>query len=251
MVAVEPEEAGAQVGAAAHGRRRLRHRRVRAHGGGGRRITAAGAHRRQPVERRVRRSHAERTAETRARIIAAVVDSIAELGYQRTTAQEIARRAGVTWGAVQHHFGGKDAMMIAVLDDAFARFARRLQDIPLQAPLAARAALFVDRAWAHFCSRQYRSTFEILLNYLGREDLGSGRDWRQRMWRAWNAVWSRLFADSRLPRRRSMTLQHFTISALSGLAATVMLRGTGAPLPKQELALLKKMLVRELSDRRE
>lgn len=63
------------------------------------------------VRRRVpsRRSHAERTAETQARIVAAVVASIAERGLQRTTAAEVTRRAGVTWGAVQHHFGGKAA----------------------------------------------------------------------------------------------------------------------------------------------
>ena len=39
---------------------------------------------------RARRSHAERTAETRARVMAAVVESIAEVGYQKTTASEIA-----------------------------------------------------------------------------------------------------------------------------------------------------------------
>jgi AcrR family transcriptional regulator len=194
-----------------------------------------------------RRSHAERTAETRAKIIDAVVDSIAEFGFQRTTAQEIARRAGVTWGAVQHHFGGKDGMMLAVLDDAFARFAARLQDIPLDAPLAERTDLFVDGAWAHFRSRHYRSTFEILLNHLGREDLGRDRDWRQQMWHGWNAVWARLFADARLPRRRSLTLQLFTISALSGLASTLMLQGGDATLLKEELNLLKDTLARELS----
>ena len=56
---------------------------------------------------RERRSHAARTAETRSRVIEAVIASIGEVGYQRTTSAEIARRAGVTWGAVQHHFGGK------------------------------------------------------------------------------------------------------------------------------------------------
>ena len=43
---------------------------------------------------RVRRSHAERTAETRSRIIRAVLECIADLGFQRTTAVEITRRLG-------------------------------------------------------------------------------------------------------------------------------------------------------------
>ena len=69
-----------------------------------------------PVRRtpkRERRSHAERTAATRLRIVEAVIESIAEVGFQRTTAVEITRRAGVTWGAVQHHFGDKDGILIA------------------------------------------------------------------------------------------------------------------------------------------
>ena len=36
-----------------------------------------------------RRSHAERTAETRSRIIAAVIESITEVGFQRTTAVRV------------------------------------------------------------------------------------------------------------------------------------------------------------------
>ena len=86
---------------------------------------------------RRRRSHAERTAETRAKLIEAVVDSIAELGVQRATAQVIVARAGITWGAVQHHFGGKDGLLMAVLEDSFARFAERLRDIPPDVGLAA------------------------------------------------------------------------------------------------------------------
>ena len=117
---------------------------------------------------RGRRTQAERTAETRGRIVAAVVESIAEIGFQRTTASEIAQRSGVTWGAVQHHFGGKDGILAAVLEDSFARFERRLADVPPArsgTPLEERVSRFVDGAWQHFESAPYRSTFEILLNH--------------------------------------------------------------------------------------
>jgi AcrR family transcriptional regulator len=201
-----------------------------------------------PAQPRARRSHAERTAETRAKIIAAVVVAIAENGFQRTTAQVIALRAGVTWGAVQHHFGGKDGLLLAVLEDTFNRFAQRLADVPLaNTTLAERASVFVDRAWAHFRSRHFRSTFEILLNYLGRKENRGADDWRAEMARAWDRVWSRIFADAHLPRRRSLMLQHFTISALSGLAATRILEGGEAALPPQELELLKETLTRALT----
>lgn len=196
---------------------------------------------------RVRRSHAERTAETRARIVAAVVESIAEVGFQRTTATEIARRAGVTWGAVQHHYGGKDGILLAVLEDSFSRFAERLSGIPIEdASLEKRVGEFVDRAWEHFASPHYRCTFEILLNLPEPEGPAPEWVWQSRMFAAWNRIWDHLFADARLPRHRSVTLQEYAISVLSGMAAMQAL-GSSTPRVRQgQLDLLKDTLVREL-----
>lgn len=194
-----------------------------------------------------RRSHAERTAETRAKILAAVVESIAEVGFQRTTAVEITRRAGVTWGAVQHHFGDKDGILLAVLEDSFARFAARLEDVDVgHLSLEQRVALFVERAFEHFTSREYASTFEILLDHLRREGGGGGAGWQLQMSRAWDRVWRRFFGDASLPRRRQGVLQHYTISVLSGLASTLLLEGGDAKLREAELDLLRDTLVREL-----
>jgi AcrR family transcriptional regulator len=211
------------------------------------RLSAPPRRRKRTAAARPRRSHAERTAETRAKLIAAVVESIAETGLARTTAPEIARRAGVTWGAVQHHFGGKDGVLVAVLDDSFSRFAALMTTIPAErASLADRAALFVDRAWQHFSSPHYRSTYEILLHYLGRSGRKSGGDWRERMFAGWNDIWLELFADARIPRTRHFVLQHYTIAVLSGLASTLMLEGAESAIRPAELALLKDTLAREL-----
>lgn len=204
-----------------------------------------------PVRATKRRSHAERTAETRAKIIRAVIQSIADVGLQRTTAQEIAHRAGVTWGAVQHHFGGKEGILVAVLEDSFSHFARRIADIPGEGtPRGQRVALFIDRAWEHFSSEHYRTTFEILLSYRGRGDELDGQGaWREQMLGAFGSVWARVFPDSTLSRRRCLVLQHYTISVLSGLASTRMLQGgpgVTPRLPRQELDLLKHTLEREL-----
>ena len=197
---------------------------------------------------RVRRTHAERTAETRARILDAVVDAIAEHGVQRTTAQVISQRSGVTWGAVQHHFGDKDALLLAVLEDSFNRFASRVGKIGVEgSSIEERASMFVDGAWEHFRSRYFRSTFEILLNHLGREGESRASDWRHRMAEAWNGVWSRIFADARLDKADSRALQHFTISTLSGLAQTMVLAGGIAKTPARELEMLKRTLASELA----
>lgn len=206
------------------------------------------AHVELPGRARARRTHAERTAETRSKVVGAVIEVIAEKGFQAATAQSVARRAGVTWGAVQYQFGGKDGLLRAVLEETFNRFAERLSDIPREeSTLDQRVSLFVDLAWQHFRSRYFRAAFEILLNYLGREDHADADAWRGQMTRAWDAVWSEIFADADISRGRSLMLQHLTISTLSGLAATLMMNPPRGELPRGELDLIKAVLVRELA----
>jgi len=198
--------------------------------------------------RAARRTQAERTAATRDRIVRAVVESIAEIGFQKTTANEITRRAGVTWGAVQHHFGGKDGILAAVLEESFERFAERLAAVPTDgATLEERVSAFVDIAWAHFGSPDYRSTFEILLNYTRDTDENGVPIWQSEMFRAWNRVWSKIFANVSLPRRKVVALQAFSISLVSGMAALAMLRRAVEPVHGAELDLLKQTLLREMS----
>ena len=203
----------------------------------------------RPAPRPARRSHAERTAETRARILAAVVECIAEVGFQRTTAVEITRRAGVTWGAVQHQFGGKGGILIAVLEESFDRFAARLAEIEVDGlALEERVARFVARALEHFTSREHASAFEILLDHLRRRGAfaRNGATWQLEMLRAWNREWRRFFGASRLPRRRREVLQHYAIAVISGLATMRTLAGGSARLRDAELALLRDTMVREL-----
>jgi len=177
-----------------------------------------------------------------------VVESIAAVGYQRTTATEIARRAGVTWGAVQHHFGDKDGILMAVLEDSFDRFAALLADLPGEdESLEKRVDRFVDKGWEHFGSPHYRSTFEILLNLP--EDLELS--WQADMLSAWRRIWSQYFPGDLASERRSVDLMHYTIAVLSGLAATRMLEGRKARARAAELGFLKQTLVRELGRREE
>ena len=51
---------------------------------------------------------AAKSQATRNRVISAVIGIIKEQGFAAASSTRIARRAGVTWGAVQHHFGSLD-----------------------------------------------------------------------------------------------------------------------------------------------
>jgi AcrR family transcriptional regulator len=193
---------------------------------------------------RQRRSQVERTAETRERIMAAVVESIGEVGYPKTTANEIARRAGVTWGAVQHQFGDKDGILVAVLEESFNRFAEVLAQ-PIEPGLSSseRVSLFVERSWLHFGSVHFRSTFEILLNLPPTLE----PSWQTEVLTTWNRIWSDYFPERPIASRRILDIMRYTVSVLSGLATMNMLAGTLARSRESELGYLEDTLRRELA----
>jgi AcrR family transcriptional regulator len=66
----------------------------------------------------VRGPHAERTAAMRKRLIDAAIDCLGRLGYGATTLQVVTDAAGVSRGAVLHHFPTKVDLMIAVAEYA-------------------------------------------------------------------------------------------------------------------------------------
>ncbi|MEV0582017.1 helix-turn-helix domain-containing protein [Nonomuraea sp. NPDC050310] len=55
-------------------------------------------------------------AETRLKVFAAAIDLIAEQGYNATTVEAIAERAGVAKGTVFYNFGSKEALFAQLLD---------------------------------------------------------------------------------------------------------------------------------------
>ena len=64
-----------------------------------------------------RRTQAERTATTRRALLDAARSLFAEKGYHGTAAEEIVRRAGLTRGALYHHFEDKKDLFRVVVDE--------------------------------------------------------------------------------------------------------------------------------------
>jgi AcrR family transcriptional regulator len=91
-----------------------------------------------------RRTQAERTEATRAALIAAARRLFAERGYDDVGAEEIVRAAGVSRGALYHHFGGKLGLLDAAYDQLEAesteRVARIVLGSELESPLEAMKA---------------------------------------------------------------------------------------------------------------
>lgn len=69
----------------------------------------------QPPAKPLRRTQAERSATTRARILDAAVSCLFRAGYGATTTVSVAAEAQVSRGAMLHHFPSKADLMLATL----------------------------------------------------------------------------------------------------------------------------------------
>ena len=76
----------------------------------------------------------EASQETRERIIVATSKVLAEKGYDATTLREISREAQVAPGLVHYYFGGKDQLLVEVLQASGRRFSQAAGRVVQQVP---------------------------------------------------------------------------------------------------------------------
>lgn len=68
-------------------------------------------------------------SDTRRRILAAAFNCLVARGYAALSVRDIAKDAGLNHALISYHFGGKDRLVIAVLDDANRRLLERQQQL--------------------------------------------------------------------------------------------------------------------------
>lgn len=102
-----------------------------------------------PASPRPRRSHAERSHSTQQHLISKTIEFIQEQGYESASIFEVAKSAGVTPGAIQHHFESKANLMMHVLSQLIADKDHEGALWPEAGQtLQARAHHFVKAAWS-------------------------------------------------------------------------------------------------------
>lgn len=98
---------------------------------------------------RNRTPQSERIEATQRKIIESAQRLVREEGFKSATLQAIARGAGVSLGALQHHFESRDALMERLVDEAMAPLSDQAGVWPDPTlPLRERAEAFVEQAWA-------------------------------------------------------------------------------------------------------
>ena len=121
---------------------------------------------------RPRRSQAERSAETRGRLLEATVECLIEYGYAGTTTIAVCKRSGVSHGSLQHHFGKRDALLGATLEYVYDRLRRgvveRLVELP-EGP--ARLDALVEVMWGAIGAPEFKAVLELWMAARNQPDL--------------------------------------------------------------------------------
>lgn len=198
-----------------------------------------------------RRRQAERSAETRRRLLDATVDCLAELGYRGATLAEIVARAGVSRGAQVHHFGSRQQLMVEAAEDLLRQTYRDLGEILLALPDSrSRLARTVFAAWEQlFSTPRYRAYQALLAASLQDADLASAlKSLIGRMQRYYEPAVDHYFLSTPNavigPRSAFIQLACF----LHGLAAQAHLSDDPAVI-EQQLARYAKLMATQLQAR--
>ena len=91
-----------------------------------------------------------RPDETKARILAATDQLFGDLGFDATTTRDIAERSGVNKALIHYHFGSKDELLVALLDDYYGRLTTALLAAMSRRTAVEEQAMDVLDAYADF-----------------------------------------------------------------------------------------------------
>ena len=102
---------------------------------------------------------------TRARVVDAAIACILDEGFYRASSNKIAKRAGVTWGVIQYHFGTREALLVAVHERGLEELDRCLTDaVIVGSTVEARLDSFVAALWSYYRRPEFLAYMQVVLN---------------------------------------------------------------------------------------
>ncbi len=189
---------------------------------------------------------AAKSRRTQESILNAVIELINQGGFAAASSTQIARKAGVSWGAVQHHFGNKEEILEAVLERSHKAFAERLGDERYtRGKLETRVDRFVDAAWGHYQGNEYPAAMEILLATRARR--GNAEAGIQFDHEAHLQLWRSVFHEVKLNDARMQEAIYTLHLMLTGILIQSLLEPADFEVPRY-LKRLKRIVLAMLSE---
>lgn len=131
-----------------------------------------------PEMRPVRRTQAERSAETRRRVCEATLEALVEVGYERISTTLIAQKADVSRGALTHQFPMRNDLLVAAFQHLVDVWGDRFPLGAQHDPGRLSAEELTDALWENiFSTPHYIGAVELMM--AARQDNELGRALRE------------------------------------------------------------------------
>lgn len=168
----------------------------------------------------IARTQAERRAETRRALLDAAIEILMNAGLAKCSLGVVAKQAGLTTGAVQHHFKTKTALILAVIEERLfgAERVRPLEELA-DKPLEEACRILVDQQWGFYGDPKYIAIWDIILGARNDEDIQSViLNWQQRSIAALENAMMAAFRNHAPSKQLVQSVQYFMNAHLRGLA---------------------------------
>lgn len=173
------------------------------------------------------RTQQERRDGTRRALLDAAVESLIEVGFARTTTLEVQKRAGVSRGALLHHFPSKAVLLTAAIDHLAEMRGRELKSRAATLPSGGeRTHAVLDLLWECFGGALFQVAVEL------RAAARTDAELRAALTSAERALRDRIVAQSRSLFGAALAEQpgferaiDLSLQLMIGLAMTAMLHG--------------------------
>jgi AcrR family transcriptional regulator len=110
----------------------------------------------------VRRTQAERREATRRKLLDATIEALVEQGYARLTTVDVAKRAGVSQGALFSHFDTKEELLAVAVEHLFPRLIQDfLASVGARPAGKDRVGAAVDMLWAAYQRPELQAAVEL------------------------------------------------------------------------------------------
>lgn len=167
-----------------------------------------------------RRTQADRTRVTREKLMQAAIDVLLEQGYSRLTTKEVARVAGVSNGALMHHFTSKAELVVAatamVYDEAIVRGQRVAQTVdadrkPIEGYLSDCMSVYFD--WPFIAAIE-----TIMVARTDPQLMEQILPVMERYRATCDEIWLKVFKRAGLSTARAKLLLNLTLNLVRGMA---------------------------------
>lgn len=175
---------------------------------------------RRPIATERRRTQAERSEETRTRILKAAANLIRKRGYAQFRTAEVAAEAGLSRGAQLHHFPTKDSLVVATLAYVFdqAQIVSRRRASAVNRPRDLIEAVIED-AREFFFSEHFMVAIDIVLSTSTNQSVRKQiLEISRKARRPVETAWSEALASSGVPPQLASDIVALTLSLVRGMA---------------------------------